>query len=109
MSSACDPNQKTLLADDITLLAQKYADITKANKIDIRLDVIQNNACWKLHLDCVSYRLVTTYLGDGTQYVSPEHGDEALEQQTDYNGLIKSYQSKKFPFLKALATHQAQA
>ena len=84
-----DQNKKTLLANDITQLAEKYADITKTNKIDIRLDVIQNDACWKFHLDRVNYRLVTTYFGEGTQYVSPEHANEALEKQTDYNGPIK--------------------
>lgn len=95
-----DQYEKTLLADDITLLAQKYAEITTPSKIDIRLDVIQNDACWKFHLDRVNYRLVTTYFGEGTQYVSPEHADEALEQQTDYDGPIKIIREQEVAIFK---------
>jgi len=82
-------SEQNLLANDIEHLAQKYADFTNANKIDIRLDVIQNDACWKFHLDRVDYRLVTTYKGEGTQYVSPEYAEQALKEQTDYDGPIK--------------------
>jgi len=95
-----DQYEKTLLADDITLLAQKYADITRPNKIDIRLDVIQDDACWKFHLDRVNYRLVTTYLGEGTQYVSPENANEALEKQTDYKGPIKTIREQEVAIFK---------
>jgi hypothetical protein len=84
-----EQNEQQWLANDIVQLAQKYADITGSNKIDIRLDVIQNDACWKFHLDRVDYRLVTTYKGEGTQYVSPENAEQALNEQTDYSGPIK--------------------
>ncbi len=93
-------NELNWLANDIELLAQKYADITNSNKIDIRLDVIQNDACWKFHLDRVNYRLVTTYVGEGTQYVTPENGNEALEKQTDYNGPIKTIKEQDVAIFK---------
>ena len=95
-----DQIEETLLANDIALLAEKYADITNSNKIDIRLDVIQTDACWKFHLDRVNYRLVTTYIGEGTQYVSPKNADDALEKQTDYNGPIEEISEQDVAIFK---------
>ena len=95
-----DKIKETLLANDIALLAEKYAEITNSNKIDIRLDVIQNDACWKFHLDRVNYRLVTTYIGEGTQYVSPKNADDALEKQTDYNGPIEKISEQDVAIFK---------
>lgn len=93
-------NEKEFLANDIVQLAQKYADITDCKKIDIRLDVIQNDACWKFHLDRVNYRLVTTYKGEGTQYVSPENAEQALNEQTDYSGPIKKIDEQNVAIFK---------
>lgn len=95
-----DQNEQQWLANDIVQLAQKYADITDCKKIDIRLDVIQNDACWKFHLDRVDYRLVTTYKGEGTQYVSPENAEQALNEQTDYSGPIKKIDEQNVAIFK---------
>lgn len=78
-----------MLAADITQLAQLFAEVACCDEVDIRLDVIQHDACRKFHLDNVAMRMVTTYLGESTQYVLPEFGDEALSAQQAFTGPLE--------------------
>lgn len=78
-----------MLAADIIHLAQLFVEIACCDEVDIRLDVIQHDACQKFHLDNVALRLVTTYIGDSTQFVLPEYASEALEAQQDYLGPLE--------------------
>lgn len=79
-----------MLRQDITQLGQLYAAIAKSDQVDIRLKVIQHDACWKFHLDNVALRLVTTYIGASTQYVVPELSKQALSEQKAYNGPLEN-------------------
>ena len=79
-----------LLCQDIIRLAHLYADLAKSDQVDVRLEVIQHDACQKFHLDNVALRLVTTYMGDGTQYVVPEFSEQALQEQKAYTGPLES-------------------
>lgn len=87
--AAKDGEAARCLEQDIIKLANIYSDIAKTDTVDIRLDAIQHDACWKFHLDQVALRMVTTYIGAGTQYVVAEHADEALRQQKAYSGPLK--------------------
>lgn len=75
-----------LLTSDATLLARRFAAIAGADTVDIRLEAIGHDACWKFHVDDVRFRLLTTYRGPGTQLASPAHAAEALTRQRDYTG-----------------------
>lgn len=57
-----------MLVDDINSLARFFAGVMKVTKINLRLDVVSNNACRKFHQDNVSARLLCTYRGRGTEY-----------------------------------------
>ena len=83
-----DKEAAQLLAQDIIRLAHCYAAIAKSDQVDIRLEVIQHDACRKFHLDNVALRLVTTYIGESTQYVAPEFSAQALQEQQTYAGPI---------------------
>lgn len=75
-----------LLARDIDALVQLFARIARCDAVDIRLERISGNACWKFHRDHVPVRLLATYRGPGSEWVAPADADRALQQQERYEG-----------------------
>jgi hypothetical protein len=51
----------------------------RCDHVQLRLDVVDTNACSKFHIDAVTARLVCTYRGTGTQYGISERGKEPAE------------------------------
>ncbi|MBO88218.1 MAG: hypothetical protein CMP14_01740 [Rickettsiales bacterium] len=86
------PNKdmRDLFVKDIHLLVTKFAAITRNTLVDVRLERISHDACWKFHFDAVEKRLLTTYRGPNTEWIQPEHSTEALRKQRDYSGPIES-------------------
>lgn len=60
------------LASDILSLANHFSTAMSLSKVEVRLEIISTNACHKYHADWVTARLITTYLGQGTQWISNE-------------------------------------
>ena len=75
---------------DIADLVSVFAGITREDLVDLRLDRIDHNACWKFHKDSVETRLLTTYRGETTEWISPQFADRALREQKDYDGPLES-------------------
>jgi len=75
---SCDQPQPwyDLLVRDVASLAARFADIMGVDWLEVRLERVTGNACWKFHADYVTARLITTYLGDGTQWL--DQRDAAL-------------------------------
>ena len=65
---------------DVAIKARGFAELTGASRLALKLEVISDNACRKLHYDYVAHRIVCTYRGPGTQWLRREHeaelGDE---------------------------------
>ena len=61
----------TLLAD-IIVLATCFAHVMRTDIFEIRLEIVTTNACKKFHADYVTARLITTYVGQGTQWLDHE-------------------------------------
>lgn len=65
---------------DVASQARRFAEITGSLQLGLKLEVVRDNACRKLHHDYVAHRLVCTYRGPGTQWLAREHepalGDE---------------------------------
>lgn len=74
--------------DDVAALAEMFASIAKVDTIDIRLEAISHDACWKFHRDLVEMRLLTTYRGPGTQIVPISRSTDALRKQRTYDGPV---------------------
>lgn len=73
-----DTDEREKLIDDISTLADLFADLTKARYLRLRLEVVTTNACRKFHIDAVTARLICTYRGTGTQYgISTDGADPA--------------------------------
>jgi hypothetical protein len=67
---------RTLILDDITMLADRFARIMDAKAVEVRLEHITTNACKKFHADYVTARLITTYCGQGTQWLDGDDADD---------------------------------
>ena len=76
---------------DVKTLATTFMKIMGSDFVDIRLETICHDACWKFHRDNVAARLLTTYRGPGTEWVAPSHHHEALSQQKSYRGPIQQF------------------
>ena len=60
---------RSVLEDDIAQLADRFATVMRSDTVDIRLERVTTNACRKWHADYVTARLITTYVGQGTQWI----------------------------------------
>jgi hypothetical protein len=59
------------LVNDLSSLGLMFEQPTGAQRLCLRLDIIEDDACRKFHVDNVLHRLVTTYRGPGTQWLPP--------------------------------------
>lgn len=76
-------------ADDVAALAARFAAITGEDLVDIRLEHVTDDACARFHIDNVPIRLITTYLGPGTEIVPAAFGAQARALQRAYRGPIE--------------------
>lgn len=84
---------RAMLVADIVQLAKTFHGLTAhtpREPIDVRIEALNHNACWKFHRDNVEARLLTTYRGSGTQWIDPAFSDRALEEQDTYSGPIEN-------------------
>ena len=82
-------DMRDLLVGDIGGLVSIFADITSSDRVDVRLERIDHDACWRFHRDTVETRLVTTYRGPTTEWVQPANAERAIEAQIGYNGPLE--------------------
>jgi len=71
-----------------------FSEIAGIKLVDVCVDAVKHDACWKFHRDCVPLRLITTYLGPGTEYVAPADSDRAIREQKRFDGIV--YQVPQF-------------
>jgi hypothetical protein len=86
-----DSPERRALIDDISALARGFAARTGSRDVDLRLEVIAHDACWRFHRDHVGYRLNATYRGPGTQWPPLEHAARALRAQRRYRGPLNEF------------------
>ncbi len=85
-SSLAGTAAETYLRADIAGLAARFARLLGTELVDLRLEAVGHDACWKYHRDNTRLRLITTYRGPGTQIVAPEFAACALREQRAYRG-----------------------
>lgn len=91
-SEKCD-----VLSDDIAALADVFSSLMGASYLRLRLDVVNDNACRKFHIDAVTARLVCTYRGTGTQYGISTDGSEPKRVFTVPTGAPIILRGTKWP------------
>ncbi len=69
---------------DVAVLLGRFAQLTNASRLRVVFGAVRGYRCRKFHVDYVRFRLVTTYLGPGTEWL-PEHAvhRRALGQPVD--------------------------
>lgn len=80
--------ESSLFLSDVVRLSTLFADIAGTERVDIGVDVVQHDSCWKFHRDHVRLRALTTYCGPGTQFVTQGDADRAVEEQKSFRGTI---------------------
>lgn len=58
-----------LLAEDAQHLARLFCDALALATVELRLEVVRTDSCRKFHADYVTARLITTYVGEGTDWL----------------------------------------
>lgn len=60
------------LIADVAALAVRYGEIMGHDTVQLRLEIVTTDSCRKFHADYVKARLITTYIGTGTQWIDAE-------------------------------------
>ncbi|MBK8252537.1 MAG: DUF1826 domain-containing protein [Polyangiaceae bacterium] len=72
------------LTMDVALLIAHLADLADARRLRVSFGAVRTDQCRKFHIDYVRYRLVTTYVGPGTEWIPDEAvRREALDHPPD--------------------------
>ena len=82
-------DMRDLLVEDIAQLVRAFADITRSDYVDVRLERVTHDACWKFHRDSVEARLLTTYRGPATEWVQKAHAERAIDEQRLFKGPLE--------------------
>jgi hypothetical protein len=77
---------RALLIADIANLAARFARIAAVRRVDLRLEALDHDSCWRFHRDRVGLRLNATYRGPGTQWPPLELAARAARAQRRYRG-----------------------
>jgi hypothetical protein len=82
------------LVADVEALSVRFAAVMNVMAVRVRIERTDSNACKKVHADYTDVRLITTYVGPGTD-VAPHASDEARDEcclervPTGWIGLFK--------------------
>ena len=83
-----------VLSEDIALIVDMFCCLFDAQEVGVRLTILDKPMCPKFHVDHVPCRLVTTYAGSATQWLSNQGLDRtklgagSLGQPDDCSGLF---------------------
>ncbi len=64
------PDAAGPLVEDVAMLAQVFAATLDIDEVELRLELVETDSCRKFHADYVRARLITTYVGAGTQWLT---------------------------------------
>lgn len=78
-----------LIGADAVELARHLAGFSGCKRMKLRLEIIENDACRRFHADYVTYRLLTTYRGPGTQWIRTGEADSIAQLQPGDVAILK--------------------
>ncbi|MBC3618208.1 DUF1826 domain-containing protein [Vibrio metschnikovii] len=83
-----------ILSEDIAMIVDMFCCLFDVQEVGVRLTILDKPMCPKFHVDHVPCRLVTTYAGSATQWLSNQGLDRtklgagSLGQSDDCSGLF---------------------
>jgi hypothetical protein len=73
------PHLHAPFTSDVALLAQSFCTTLAVSRLEVRLEVVTTDSCRKFHADYVSARLITTYVGPGTEWLDAKSADQVAK------------------------------
>lgn len=73
------------LAKDVEMLATIYADLFEADKVGLRLELVNKTLCPLFHVDKVPCRLVSTYIGRTTEWLTEDNTNRMALRERDHH------------------------
>jgi len=80
-SGLADCIEREELIEDVLQLSRLFHELLPSPSLEIRLEVVTGNACWKFHRDYVEMRLISTYSGRGTQWIDEPDAERLANGQ----------------------------
>ncbi len=82
-SKFTDAPGKTAFVEDVVLVSQMLGCLLDCSAVGLRLKTLSQPMCPRFHTDHVAARLLVTYAGSGTEWVTapPESGSQPRPQQ----------------------------
>lgn len=74
---------------DIVMLARRHAMVSGVDRLALRLEVIETDACRRFHADSVTLRTLCTYIGPGTQWHCVDEPDAVRQVPTGAVAVFK--------------------
>lgn len=68
-----DAENKVLFLDDLFLLVDMFACLFDLEEVGLRLNVLSSAMCPRFHVDKIPCRLVSTYVGSGSEWLHEAH------------------------------------
>lgn len=68
-----EAQNKALFVEDVTLLVDMFACLFDLKEVGLRLNVLSNAMCPRFHVDKIPCRLVSTYVGSGSEWLHEAH------------------------------------
>ena len=91
---AVDPAGADALVQDVSGLCEMFAELVCADELMVSLESPDEATCPRFHVDRLGVRMLVTYLGSGTEWLSHEHvdrrwlGSPGHGRPDDQNGLM---------------------
>lgn len=79
---------RSALAAELRHLIRLFAAVADTTAVRIKLEVERGDRCRYFHADRISLRLLCTYLGPGTEWVSDESADRSALRSGDYAAIV---------------------
>ncbi len=73
VGGCCDERSARALADDIWLLVRLFCEIADISSARVRVERIEDNGCQLFHADSLRIRMLCTYAGPGTEWLTEDN------------------------------------
>lgn len=95
VNSGVDFTAADWLARDITALIQTFAEVCDRKRVQVHLQILDDDECRLFHVDRNHLRLLCTYSGPGTEWLANDQVDRSALGQGDNRKILKYGQAHK--------------
>ena len=90
LTSVLDPATYPKLTKDVALLLQRFAEVTYSKEQQLLFKVVDTNMCRRFHTDVNDLRMLCTYSGPGTQWLTNDNvNTKALSSRSENARIVR--------------------